>query len=357
MTMLSVIIPAYNVRGFIPKTLLSILKQNSGKIEVIVVNDGSTDGTGQAVREFIDKNCPANFRLLEKDNGGVSEARNMGLEQAEGQYVFFLDGDDCLGEGIIPQLLEVIDGEAPDIIHWPFELVDEAGALLAPFVWRETTPLKSVGIETLKAWLLRKTTKLWSGSIAYKKSLIDQSSLRFTSGTVAGEDTEFICKALSRASCVHFIKQAVTYYLQRFSSVMNTYNIRKFDAVLALERVRDWFICLDTPDFQLLAAHVDDYMILHSYAGTYSMCLKDIVHAGKAGTAQSARRLSMEIDVKYPGLQQRMLLKMASRRRKLLPDRIDIFRVSPAIYMHLSNLTGKPLKPARRAAGARDTKS
>ena len=357
MRTLSVIIPAYNVRDFILKTLLSILSQSSGEVEVIVVNDGSTDGTGQTVRDFIDKNSLPNFRLLAKENGGVSTARNMGLEEAEGRYVLFLDGDDCLGEDLIPKLLEVIDVEAPDIIHWPFELVNETGTLLTSFTWREKTARRSDGVETLKAWLLKRTTKLWSGSIAYKKSLIDQSGLRYTSGAVAGEDTEFICKALSHAASVRFMDRGLTYYLQRSSSVMNTYNIRKFDAVLALERVREWFITLGKPDFLLLAAQVDDFMILHSYTGTFTMCLKYIVRAGQGGTGESARRLSTEIEEKYPGLQHRMLEKMAKRKKKLLPDRIDVFRVSPALYMYLSYLTGKPLKPARRTAEERDHES
>lgn len=91
---LSVIIPAYNCEKTLPETLDCLLRQSLHNIQIIVVNDGSTDGTPAVIKKYADEND--NIVFIDKENGGVSSARNAGLEKAEGTYTVFLDADDLL---------------------------------------------------------------------------------------------------------------------------------------------------------------------------------------------------------------------------------------------------------------------
>jgi len=90
----SIIIPAYNLEGYIGDCLQSIQAQTFPDFEVLIVDDGSTDGTAQVAKEFAKSD--SRFRLYQKDNGGVSSARNLGLDLANGEFVWFIDGDDYI---------------------------------------------------------------------------------------------------------------------------------------------------------------------------------------------------------------------------------------------------------------------
>lgn len=337
-TALSVVIPAYNAETFIEHTLQSLLKQNTGRMEIIVVDDGSSDGTGETVRRLIDEGGYPNLRLHAQQNGGVSSARNTGLQQAKGTYVFFLDADDYVADGFVPSLLKLMDETRADVLHWPYDLVDTAGNTLLAFPYPDAGASPRTGVQVLEDILLKKTTKIWTGSAVYKRSMLMQHGLLYTLGCTAGEDIEFTYSALSCAQSVVFAKQLKSCYLQHPASVMSSYSIKKFSAVRALERVRDRFFAMGTPAFDALARHVDNFDIPHSYAGTYTMCLRHMMGAQNLNYKTARARLSREIEALFPGMEDSILKKLSSRKKKGLPDRLDIFRLSPLLYLRLSNL-------------------
>ena len=92
--MISVIIPVYNVEKYLRKCLDSILKQTYKDVEIILVDDGSKDASGAICDEYA--NTDVRIKVLHKENGGVSSARNVGLCLATGEYVTFIDADDCV---------------------------------------------------------------------------------------------------------------------------------------------------------------------------------------------------------------------------------------------------------------------
>lgn len=98
----SVIVPIYNIKDYLCECLDSIERQTLKDIEVILVNDGSTDGSDYIAKNYCDKN--PNFRLINRDNGGLSAARNTGLNAANGEYVYFLDSDDFLADNALEKL-------------------------------------------------------------------------------------------------------------------------------------------------------------------------------------------------------------------------------------------------------------
>lgn len=102
--MVSVIIPAFNVEQYIEDCVNSVLRQTYTDVELIIVDDGSGDGTGSICRRLADEN--SGIIYIRQENCGVSCARNIGIDNASGEYIMFLDGDDCLNKDIILRLME-----------------------------------------------------------------------------------------------------------------------------------------------------------------------------------------------------------------------------------------------------------
>lgn len=110
---LSFIIPVYNVEAYLKKCINSILEQSGADCEVILVDDGSTDGSGLICDDFSEKNT--NVRVLHQKNSGHSVARNAGLKMAVGEYVSFIDSDDYIGQGCVKEILNWIKTTDADI--------------------------------------------------------------------------------------------------------------------------------------------------------------------------------------------------------------------------------------------------
>lgn len=115
----SVIVPAYNVQDYIVSCIDSILKQSFKDYEIVLVNDGSTDATFEHCEELSEKNgC---IKLVNKENGGLSSARNVAINQAEGDYLLFLDGDDFWrDDDFLENLNCIIETHSPDTIIFPY---------------------------------------------------------------------------------------------------------------------------------------------------------------------------------------------------------------------------------------------
>lgn len=105
--LLSIIVPVYNVEKYLAECINSVLKQIDNNIEVIIVDDGSTDNSNEIIAEFY-KNNSSYIKIVSKSNGGLSSARNAGIEVCEGQYIYFLDSDDYLLENAVCTIYECI---------------------------------------------------------------------------------------------------------------------------------------------------------------------------------------------------------------------------------------------------------
>lgn len=129
----SVIVPAYNAAEYLEKCVSSVLQQTRENLEVIVVNDGSTDRTPELCEQL--RNKDSRVRVIHKENGGLSSARNLGLEVATGEYVFFLDADDWLSEACLADLHALREKTNADIVIANFVSFDEEKGYL-PFTQR-----------------------------------------------------------------------------------------------------------------------------------------------------------------------------------------------------------------------------
>ena len=146
---ISVIIPAYNVEKHITRCLRSLENQTLKQIEIIVIDDGSADGTQQAIRAFMEE-TKLLVRLFSDSNHGQAYARNFGMRQAEGTYLAFIDSDDYLEPDYLENLYETAQACQSDVVNSGYRVVKEDGSIVSevnvsPFskvsgIWRLWNP-------------------------------------------------------------------------------------------------------------------------------------------------------------------------------------------------------------------------
>lgn len=121
MELVSIIVPAYNIKEYLPRCLDSILAQSYPHLEVIVVDDGSSDGTAQVLDRYSEKD--SRILAIHKENGGVTAARLHGIAQAQGQWIGFVDGDDLIEPDMYETLLRNAHAHHADISHCGYRMV------------------------------------------------------------------------------------------------------------------------------------------------------------------------------------------------------------------------------------------
>ena len=115
---MSIIVPVYNIQAYVGRCIDSLIGQTYKNIEIIAVDDGSTDGSGDIVDDY--KNKDSRIRVIHKTNGGLSSARNAGLDICEGEFVLYVDGDDWLDCDAVQLLVEEINKTEADLVMFPY---------------------------------------------------------------------------------------------------------------------------------------------------------------------------------------------------------------------------------------------
>jgi glycosyltransferase involved in cell wall biosynthesis len=217
----SVIIPLYNKANFVKKTIESILSQTFKDFEIVVVNDGSTDNSLAVVSEITD----FRIRIFTKENGGVSAARNFGIEKAQYEYIAFLDADDIW----LPDYLETIKGM---IEHYP-----QAGVFSTAYTYVDGKDgCKGMNVEAAKEAIYaenycksieqKEIKQLWTGAICVKKDLFDKTG-GFRVGVKRGEDLDMWLRLSLVSPIVWKNEPKVLYNRITENNARTTYNSYK----------------------------------------------------------------------------------------------------------------------------------
>ncbi len=177
MPLISIIIPVYNAERYLSKCIESILAQSVRDFELLLVNDGSKDSSLAICRDYEQRDC--RVRVLDKPNGGVSSARNMGLDEAQGEWVMFVDADDWLTDDALAQCVSYIPNF--DIIRFSYREVSRRGVRDVPI--RAVTSAK----QYLGQMVARTSRSAVWGSI-YRKALFVENSITFDEHISFSED-------------------------------------------------------------------------------------------------------------------------------------------------------------------------
>ena len=189
--MISVIIPVYNNEKYIARCLDSLIAQTYSDFEALVINDGSKDNSGRVIQEYVGHD--RRFRYFEQRNQGVSVARNKGLDNAKGDYILFLDGDDWLDADVLDHLLTAMEKDNLECVSYMFRHVYEDGSPIkedcggADIVYH----LKSAKEASRFFDTTARHAFYTSQQHLFKRSIIEDKKLHFAQGIKCGEDGLF----------------------------------------------------------------------------------------------------------------------------------------------------------------------
>ena len=183
----SVIIPVYNAEGTLRRCLDSLVGQHFSDYELLLINDGSTDGSDAICREYA--NTYSCVRYFAKENGGVSSARNLGLEQAEGEYILFVDSDDYVSENYFSVISDALDNNVVDLLMFGY---CNFGSISAEWDTGEFYENEEVGVAERISSAMQQYLFSSLLSKVFKKQIIEQYNMRFGNDLAIGEDQAFI---------------------------------------------------------------------------------------------------------------------------------------------------------------------
>ncbi|RKE26307.1 glycosyl transferase family 2 [Paraburkholderia sp. BL23I1N1] len=219
-TILSVVIPAFNVEHYIGVALKSVLTQpRSEEIELIVVDDGSTDGTLNEILQVKEGAGGHKITVIHQENQGVSAARNAGIARAKSRYIGFLDSDDEFAANFSDVIMPLLDADMADIIEFNVGIVDSTGRIVSELRMVDDATL---GLRTNSTAMLLEFARICqvhSGARVYRRELWD--GIEFPVGRVY-EDCFAIPLVYKRARTLYGIRDQLYYYRRRAGSITQT---------------------------------------------------------------------------------------------------------------------------------------
>ena len=261
----SVVVAIYDVASFLPTCVDSLLAQSHAGIELILVDDGSTDASGDICEEFARRD--SRVRVIHKPNGGLSDARNAGLAIATAPFVMFIDGDDWVAPVMVERMLGVATEKEADVVVAGFyvDYEDAAGAV-------RNSQSRTIASQTIEPGTGR-TPELaqdlipqlgYAWNKLYRRQLLVEEHVEFESGLSLIEDIVFNAEVLSASPRVCLFDEAFVHYVQRPRPTLGTLfkadhlAMRRRSARAVRQILRHWGATEREIDGLLLPIEVDD---------------------------------------------------------------------------------------------------
>ncbi|MBR0353397.1 MAG: glycosyltransferase [Oscillospiraceae bacterium] len=216
---LSVILPVYKAEHYLERCIDSVLVQSFSDYELILVDDGSPDNSGLICDEYASRD--QRVRVIHQQNSGSSAARNAGIKDARGEYIYFVDSDDYIEQGLFAAALKAVEGF--DLLTINFRKVDDSGEELERHIFNDTVILFESDYERFLFLAgvffdFRIGFSPWNHF--YKRSIIHDNGLSFRDGVIIAEDLCFNFCYLMHADSITFLPGVYYNYLQHSDSVM-----------------------------------------------------------------------------------------------------------------------------------------
>lgn len=254
MSKISIVVPVYNVENYLSRCLNSLLNQTLKDIDIICVNDGSTDSSVEILKDFANKD--SRIKIINKENGGLLSARNYGMKYVTTDYVGFVDSDDWVEPDTYELALAAMEKNNVDFVSWGAKIVvenideDNIGVVLA----KDYHNIKNVGYKEINDSILCRTTvTVWNK--LFKTEIIKDNNLTFPNGLIY-EDNEFFLKYAIYCKSAYYIDKYLYNYLQRSNSIIGNMCTKKsnkaLDYIKIYENIYKYY-----ESFNLLDKHKD----------------------------------------------------------------------------------------------------
>lgn len=249
---ISVIVPVYNVENYLGKCLNSLVNQTLPEIEILVINDGSTDDSQKIIEVFQNK-FPQKIKAFTKKNGGLSDARNFGIERARGEFIAFVDSDDYVSARMMEEMYELGIKNQAEIVICNLQKVDENGIVTQKLTQIPNLPEK---IDLEKHFSVFSDVSYFACNKIFKRELFDGK--RFQKG-MHFEDIELIpqlllqCKTLAKTDAFHY------QYLERSNSISKSHTERGLDILKAVKNVE---IAFENSEYSHKKTELKNFQIL-----------------------------------------------------------------------------------------------
>lgn len=253
----SVIVPVYNVEKYIATCIQSILMQTFENYELLVINDGSTDSSIDIAKTFNDER----IQIFEKENGGLSDARNYGLERAKGKFIYFIDPDDWIEPSLLKDNLDIIIQNNLEFIVFGFqkEYQDLSGTLIKS---EQVLPAidsynKGSCEQMIDEYHLSILGYAWNK--IYRKSFLDKHQVVFPKGVSLVEDIIYNSSLFTVSDKIQFNRNCYYHYMHRPAfTLTGKYHDKAFEwLLLKIDSIKEfltsWNLPIDKID-QLIAA-------------------------------------------------------------------------------------------------------
>ncbi len=228
----SIVVPVYNAQKYLRTCVDSLVNQTLEEIEIILVDDGSTDESSSIISEY-ENQYPSKVIVIHKENGGQASARNMGIEISRGTYVGFVDADDYVDVTMFDKMYRNTEGETIDMVACDYEYIEYAsGKNLTQYAKvKQITDKKEMFIDPLVSpW-----NKL------YRRQILKDTGVLFREGCVY-EDTAFYMKLIPYISKTNYVGEKLVYHYKHVSSTMNGVQTAKVaDMFTILEDIQQYY--------------------------------------------------------------------------------------------------------------------
>ena len=317
--MVSIIVAVYNIIEYLPRCVRSLLEQSCTDLEILLVDDGSTDGSGALCDQLA--KTDGRIRVIHKENGGLSDARNAGLDQAAGDWVLLVDGDDYLVPHAVERLMEYARADV-DFVQFHYRETEDCAWQGDPGqparAEEETDPIKMWHrLYELGGVAASSCTKLWNKRVF--------AGVRFAKGIIH-EDEELINRVLPQCRRVIYTDLELYGYFVRPGSIIHSgFRKKSMDVFPIMERRAE-----------ILANANCEYLARETMARLFMTAAWQYCLAKKGGFRTETKELKKKIVTiaKEPNLP-------LSGQYKLLCKLSKITSGAPALYYLLRRVTGK----------------
>lgn len=285
--LVSIIVPVYNAEKYLNRCIDSILSQTMTDFELLLIDDGSKDESGCICDEYAEKD--ARVRVFHKPNGGVSSARNLGLDNAKGKWITFVDADDRCSCNYLEHLLSKVDDDTDLIISYAV-ICDSTGekAEVYPEYRVNATNIERLFVDSDMHWHTSPWAKLYRASIIY------ENSLRFNEMMHIGEDADFLFSFMLITDKIYVSSDTDYYYTCDVSGSL-TKRINTIDSEIASYRT---ILCLVNRTIQ--QKNIKDNRAIENLGWLVASYVRRVLNSLYYNDAQSYQRIdlikSLDID-------------------------------------------------------------